>query len=244
MQGCAALLERLPDRLGPELLDKLEHSQVVPVPLPDTQHQETISKAKNWLDIVWNHRWEYDKGPKLLLQLVEQITAQGLPLRMHIVGQQFRNSPGEFKKIEVLLQQHAAAIGMQPSQLGFISDTDQYMDLLKQCDVVLSTALHDFQGLAIQEACQIACTPLAPNRLVYPEYMDREFLYECDENEAEQSTADAIIAKLMVWQKLRSKNTALPKLNLTGFSQETLRPKYAELIDQLIEPKKTEELLC
>lgn len=234
LEGAEALLDSLPDRFDPVLLTRLGASEVLPVPLQDSQPSAPSPTAKPLLDVVWNHRWEYDKGPQPLLALIEAIAAQRLPIRLHIVGQQFRNSPPEFEKMGSLLRQHAEALNIEASHFGFVERREDYIELLRSCDVVLSTAAHDFQGLAIQEACALGCTPLAPNALVYPEYIGRECLYDWQGSEGELGGCADLLARLKQWQALRQDNIALPKLSLQQFSQHALKPRYAELFARML----------
>tara|TARA_B110000858_G_scaffold198436_1_gene264994 strand:- start:43276 stop:44358 length:1083 start_codon:yes stop_codon:yes gene_type:complete len=193
LQGSKQLLEKLPDQLSPKLLARIENSIVIPVPLEEFPLEPETARAEvpaQILEVVWNHRWEYDKGPKLLLRLAESILKQRLPIRLHVVGQQFRSSPVEFEEIAALLGQHAAALAIDQGSYGFVEKREDYIKLLRRCDVVLSTAEHDFQGLAIQEACSLGCTPLAPDALVYPEYIGSEFLYPFNESLIEDNGED------------------------------------------------------
>ena len=234
LQGAETLLAKLPDRLSPELMLKLQGSTVIPVPLEEFAEGPSSKQPKEFLDVIWNHRWEYDKGPQLLLQLVERILAQRLPIRLHIVGQQFRSAPQEFSRMSELLKQHATAQRMEPGSFGFIEDRNHYTDLIRHCDVVLSTASHDFQGLAIQEACSLGCTPLAPENLVYPEYIGSEFLYPVGDDDEGRASCDVMLSKLRDWQAMRGGGLELPKVSLQKFSQEFLRPNYAELFERLV----------
>ena len=237
LQGAKELLKKLPDQLSPELLERIEKSEIIPVPLEEFSFEPVttamLENSKQILDVVWNHRWEYDKGPKLLLSLAQAILTQRLPIRLHVVGQQFRSSPAEFKKIAALLEQHAAALAIDQGSFGFVENREGYISLLRRCDVVLSTAEHDFQGLAIQEACTLRCTPLVPDALVYPEYIDSEFLYPFNESSGDEANCAGILKHLQDWQSMLTKNIALPRVTLDGFSQKTLRPKYAELLERL-----------
>ena len=246
LQGARELLKKLPDQLPPELLDRIEKSEVLPVPLEEFPFEPVTSamleRPKQILDLVWNHRWEYDKGPKLLLCLTQAILKQRLAIRLHVVGQQFRSSPAEFEKIATLLEQHAADLSIDQGSFGFVEKRERYIYLLKNCEVVLSTALHDFQGLAIQEACTLGCTPLVPDALVYPEYIDSKFLYTFNKgiNEGSEDEANCaeILKQLEIWQTMLANNIALPRVTLDDFSQKTLRPKYAELLERLFQAEK------
>ena len=246
LQGTRELLKKLPDQLPPELLERIEKSDVIPVPLEEFPFEPVTSamleRPKQILDVVWNHRWEYDKGPRLLLCLAQAILTQRLPIRLHVVGQQFRSSPAEFEKIAILLEQHAADLSIDQGSFGFVEKRERYLSVLKQCEVVLSTALHDFQGLAIQEACTLGCTPVVPNALVYPEYIDSKFLYTFNKgiNESCEDEANCaeILKQLEIWQTMLANNIALPRVTLDGFSHKALRPKYAELLERLFRTKK------
>ena len=237
LQGTRELLKKLPDQLPPELLEKIEKSEILPVPLEEFPSEPVTSamleRPKQILDVVWNHRWEYDKGPELLLCLAQAILTQRLPIRLHVVGQQFRSSPAEFEKIATLLEQHAADLSIDQGSFGFVEKRERYIYLLKNCEVVLSTALHDFQGLAIQEACTLGSTPLVPDALVYPEYIDSEFLYPFNEASGDEANCAGILKQLDIWQRMLAKDIPLPKVTLDDFSQKALRPKYAEILGRL-----------
>ena len=58
---------------------------------------------------------------------------------------------------------------------------DQYYQLLAESKVVVSYALQENFGFGIAEASYLGCTPVLPNRLVYPELYDTKFLYDTHE---------------------------------------------------------------
>ena len=97
--------------------------------------------------------------------------------RFHIVGEQFRHIPKAFRDIQLKLQSHASRLGLELGTFGYVNSRLEYHALLQSSDLVLSTALHDFQGLAIQEACLAGCSPITPRALVYPEYIPENCMY-------------------------------------------------------------------
>ena len=232
LEGARSLIKKLPDKLPLTIIDRLTDSQVISVPVilsPDTQCK--VEKASPNLEVIWNHRWEYDKGIDLLLELVAGIRDQALPIRLQIAGEQFRQQPPQFLDIDRILIEHARAAGMARGNFGFIPAWHDYVALLQRCDVVLSTALHDFQGLAMQEAAGAGCTPLAPNDLVYPEYLDSSFLYKrCDQH---ADTAKEILARLTAWQSLKTSGESLPQAVLERFGKESVRAQYEGLFEGL-----------
>ncbi len=232
LEGARNLFQKLPDQFPEEIIQHLEDSVVIPVPLPNWDCSEDLQLSdSNILEVVWNHRWEYDKGPELLLELANFIKLNQLPIRLHIAGEQFRNQPAEFDQLRLVLEEHAAKLAIAPGQFGYIADRTDYFNLLKTCDIVLSTALHDFQGLAVQEACLFGCTPLAPDKLVYPEYLDANFLYPSLDDKT--VSAQAIADRLKNWLAHKTKGLNLPKPNLDQYKGESLRPRYAEVFERI-----------
>jgi len=58
---------------------------------------------------------------------------------------------------------------------------DQYYQLLAQSKCVVSYALQENFGFGIAEAAMLGCTPVLPNRLVYPELYEEKYLYDTHE---------------------------------------------------------------
>jgi glycosyltransferase involved in cell wall biosynthesis len=108
--------------------------------------------------------------------LLDALEDMGQDFRLSVVGEQFRKSPDVFDQIR---QRHEARI----LDWGFLPDRAEYDRLLGRADVVVSTALHDFQGLAVLEAMAAGCVALAPDRLAYPEYVPASQRYASDEND-------------------------------------------------------------
>lgn len=199
--GLKNLFAMFPEKWDSQLLTSIEKkSDVLPVPIssPAVQNRLGIANvdSKN-LQLVWNHRWEYDKGPAYLYAFVCALAASEIVCTLHIVGQQFRQQPEAFKQIAELfkgLDSESLTLG----RWGFIEPVEEYQQLLKESDIVLSTALHDFQGVAILEAVQAGCIPLLPNQLVYPELFEPDFLY--DWHDDPEQCAASIMVLLQFWQ--------------------------------------------
>ncbi len=194
IDGAVALLRKLPDFNPHEALEATlrERSTVLPVPLAANCFMAAPRAASDRLHVLWNHRWEYDKGPAQLLAAAAEWQRRQLPVTLHVVGQRFRQAPPEFEQLRKLL---SAGGSVRLGEFGFIAERQRYRQLLTQCDVVLSTSLHDFQGLAVLEAVAARCRPLLPARLCYPECFGSEYLYAShpDDTEAEASAlADAV----------------------------------------------------
>ena len=194
LEGVGQLFRKLPDGVPIETLGQLaEKSQVLPVPIEDRLFVDrTEPLNRTCPHLLWNHRWEYDKGPDRLLLLLDELENRGQDFRLSVVGQTFRQQPEAFDAIR---QRH----GHRLEHWGFLSQRSEYDQLLHQADVVISTALHDFQGLSMLEAMASGCLALAPDRLAYPEYVPSSQLYPsvADDAQAEaRGAADRLTAML------------------------------------------------
>jgi glycosyltransferase involved in cell wall biosynthesis len=60
---------------------------------------------------------------------------------------------------------------------GWLEARRDYLELMASCDLVVSTARHEFFGVAVLEAVRAGCFPVLPDRLAYPELFPTGMLY-------------------------------------------------------------------
>lgn len=173
LQGVTNLLSKMPDHSPMHLADTLKRkSDVLAVPLEKVCFATSDKNdEREYGHIVWNHRWEYDKSPDRLLALIKKLP-EDLPLTFHIVGQSFRQKPTEFTEIYQLLDTRNW-LGCW----GYMDDVGAYRALLQRTHMVLSTAIHDFQGLSVLEAVAAGACPVVPDRLAYQELFPSAYRY-------------------------------------------------------------------
>jgi len=185
LAGAQALLQKMPDAVPPGVVDTIaDKSCILPVPLEPHWFEDRVGSAdcEQCFTIVWNHRWEYDKAPERLFGALLKLHEAGENFGVHVIGQQFRKQPPVFGEMYPRLQQHIGEWGMVESEYD-------YQCLLQRSHVALTTALHEFQGLAVLEAVASGCIPLAPDRLAYQEYIPDDCRYPSfpDDPDAESS---------------------------------------------------------
>jgi len=170
------LLRRMPDCVPEGVTERIRaRACVVPVGVELDEIDRLRSAAaprSGPLRVLWNHRWEFDKGPEGFVEVAERLEGEGCDFELVVLGQSFRARPEAFDRIR-------CALGHRLRHFGYVESRRDYLLRLLECDVVVSTALHEFFGVAVVEAVYAGCVPLLPNRLSYPELLPRELHRSC-----------------------------------------------------------------
>jgi len=125
------------------------------------------------LRILWAARWEHDKNPETFFEALDFLQRENVAFRLSVIGERFRESPEIFDRAE---KQFAPCI----DRWGYQPTRDDYLAALGEADVIVSTALHEFFGIAVIEATAAGAYPLLPDRLAYPEVLSRDELPNAD----------------------------------------------------------------
>lgn len=112
--------------------------------------------------ILWGARWEHDKNPEDFFEALRNVTAAGLDFRLNVIGESFRDVPPVFDRMRTEFADRIDRWGHQPTR-------EEYVESLRESDLVVSTAGHEFFGIAIVEAVAAGVFPILPRRLAYPE---------------------------------------------------------------------------
>jgi hypothetical protein len=175
--------------------------------------------------ILWNHRWEFDKKPTQFFTLLERLAEMGYAFELAIAGESFRNKPTEFLEAR-------ERFGERIIHFGYAS-SEQYRALLQRSDIVISTAIHEFFGIAIIEAIYAGCCPLLPHRLAYPEIIlpswHQTVLYD--------NFGDAL-HRLRKWLTEGIPDTTKLKAHVARFEWQKMAPIYDRQLEQLVKENK------
>ena len=99
---------------------------------------------------------EYDKNPEAFFKLMNRLDDAGCRFRLILAVNVLRNS----------LQNSTQLLNVMPTEfaLWICGGFEEYSRLLHRADIVVSTAIHEFFGIAMLEAIYCGCHPLLPNR--------------------------------------------------------------------------------
>jgi len=207
----------LTEALRPRLSFRHLRAQVVPVgvdlsPFVGTDKRAEVPEPL----ILWNHRWDHDKDPQSFFAALGEI--DDLPWRLAVVGANDRIDPQEFTQARM---DHADRIDLWGHQ-----PREAYIDVLRRADVVVSTARHEFFGVAMVEAIAAGAVPLLPGRLSYPELVPSEFhdvvLYQGD-------VATHMRQRLLNLEEARAEVSGLAEA-MNAFSWDVIAPRMDALL--------------
>lgn len=230
LRGVSATLGKMPDFVPPGIAEGLaQKARVIPVPLETDCFCASRAQDETRPQVIWNHRWEYDKNPDLLLAACERLSDGGrtpLPFVLHVTGQQFRHQPEAFARLKALLRA-TDSLGTW----GFVPALADYRALLARCHMVLSTADHDFQGLSVLEAVAAGCLPLLPAHQVYPEWFPAERCYSVS---GDLATDAGILAETLQTHMALFQAGRWPQPpSVVHFRMDSLAPEYRRLVADL-----------
>jgi glycosyltransferase involved in cell wall biosynthesis len=178
--------------------------------------------------VLWNHRWEHDKDPARFFAALRALSDRGPDFRLAVLGASFGAAPKVF-------EQARTAFADRIEHWGYADSRDAYARLLRACDIVVSTARHEFFGAAVAEATYCGCRPILPNALAYPELIPARYhdsvLYD---------GFDDLVDRLC-------RAIEAPEPDLCGelaaamsrFDWQHMAPRYDELLLSLAEPGAT-----
>ena len=162
-----AFLKAMPDHRPLEVVERIRGRSRVVHPPVDSIPPRDGERTPGPLRIVWAARWEFDKAPEVLFAALDQLARDGVEFRVSVLGEQFEEAPEIFAEARERLGERVAA-------WGYLSSREDYVAALHEADVFVSTAIHEFFGLAAVEAMAAGARPLLPRALAYPEVVELE----------------------------------------------------------------------
>lgn len=180
-------LQKMPEYRPSWVINEIrEKSQVVypGIELPSASHRNSLTSENRNVEapaflrgldaplILWNHRWEFDKGPELFFRVLYDLDTRGFRFYLALAGENFQMVPKPFLEAKKFFRNRIV-------QYGYIPEKVNYQKLLLHADIVVSTAYQENFGISVLEGIAAGCLPLLPYRLSYPEILPPRYHPEC-----------------------------------------------------------------
>lgn len=174
-------LNQFPDYQNKETITDIhDKSHVLPLGFDFSKLKPTSTlQHRSTKIILWNHRWEYDKNPKLFFDVLYKLKNEGLEFQLIIAGESTSKKLPVFETAKVRLEKEII-------HFGYCENRTTYNELLLKADILPVTSNQDFFGMSVVEAIGAEVFPLLPDRLAYPEHIPEQhkasMLYKDDED--------------------------------------------------------------
>lgn len=226
LAAAADLLRHMPDAVPHGWVDRIRgRSDVLPVPLdlpddPNVAFDDGEDRGRGPV-ILWNHRWEHDKNPEAFFAALDRLQRDGVPFRVAVCGQRFREVPPVFETAR-------ARLGDRVIHWGYCESRAEYEALLGRAHLVVSSARHEFFGLSVLEAVHFGARPVLPDRLSYRELFPPKLRY-ADDGALAPTLAELARGFVGGRISLRADRRAITRPYLAG----AVLPRYEALFREL-----------
>ena len=181
--------------------------------------------------VVWASRWEHDKNPNRLLEILRDLKSRNVEFALSVLGESYSNVPDTFPAIQTEFADQIINWGYQETR-------QSYFEAIAAGDVFLSTADHEFFGIAAIEGMAAGLIPILPNGLAYPEVLQSllsglslDYLSDCLYN----SVADAALKIVNAASRSSEQRRQLSDAVRTRYSADVRAREMDQAICNLIE---------
>lgn len=223
MEALPGLLREMPDERQDHLVPLVEARSTV-LPVGCTLSDVSSGEKSDPPIVVWNHRWDRDKDPASFLRVMRRVADAGVEFRLALMGERFVKQRAD----------HDEAVGALADRVVVddFPSRSEYVAMLGQATIVVSTAPQEFFGISIVEAMHAGCLPILPDRLVYPERVPEDLHERClyrSENDAVELLTTALT------DPVESRGTAATLRDETSkFDWSVVAPRYDTWLESVL----------
>ena len=164
LESIPPFLNKMPDYRPLEAVEQIRAKSEICQPGVACASVRQSERPSGPLRVLWAARWEFDKDPETFFEALRLLSQLGVPFRVSVLGQSFRETPAVFERARSEFEREIDVWGFQ-------SQRADYQRALMRADVFVSTAIHEFFGISAVEAMVGGAYPLLPRRLAYPELL-------------------------------------------------------------------------
>ncbi len=171
-ESLPGFLHSFPDRRHEHLVAAVaEKSLVLPVGIDLRRLDPPRPTSGGRPLVLWNHRWDADKDPAVFLEAMVALAAEDVDFGLALAGERFVKQGDEYADA-------VGRLGRRVEMAAFLPE-DEYCDVLRRSNVVVSTARQEYFGVSVVEAMYAGAFPVLPDRLVYPERIPPDLRDRC-----------------------------------------------------------------
>ncbi len=219
------LLRRMPDYNALESIDAIRSKSYV-YPQGIARMPEGRKRRPGPPHLLWAARWEYDKNPEMFFNVLYRLADEGLPFKVSVVGERFRETP-------VVFEQARARLADRVVRWGYLESRADYETTLSEADIVVSTADHEFFGVSVIEAVAAGAFPLLPRRLAYPELFGESNSFFYDGTEPGLASALRRLVHVCVEDRLWGGDPDLGRRLVEPYVWENLVPRLDSALEDI-----------
>ncbi|MCZ6682562.1 MAG: DUF3524 domain-containing protein [Planctomycetota bacterium] len=228
LDALTGFLQRMPDHQPLDAVERIRAKSSVHSPGVD-EFPLRGPRRPGPLRILWAARWEHDKNPEDFFKALALLEARGFEFRVSVIGERFSETP-------IVFEEARRRFADRIDRWGFQESREEYEASLKDADVVVSTAGHEFFGLSVVEAIAAGCRPLLPDRLSYPEILGEAagaYLY----GNSPKALADAVSKQAQVLSAgpTPAAESALPMKVVARYLWKTVAPALDRELEELVD---------
>lgn len=194
----------------------MEKSAVLPILITPSSENEfkLIERKLNAPPVLlWNHRWDHDKGPDRFYNLLQNLEAHGHDFQLILTGPQSPASQPELLQIK-------RAFGHKIIHMGYAESKEAYRSLLRRSDFIIHDPRQEYFGISVLEAMSEGVIPILRRGHAYDAWIHPDLSFEHLEESIQ------IFQKFSDLEKWRSWSIATSK----RFSQKVIMEHYAEYL--------------
>ena len=220
IRASEAFVQRMPDSQGSHDFAMLrKKSMVIPPGFEPSTAPRPPRPSHAPLRIGWVARWEHDKRPDRFVELLDELRKRRIQFKLILLGERDHPVPAALDEIR-------SRFGANILLDGYAESNSDYWNWLGKIDVVVSTADHEFFGIAVCESIWAGAAAVLPYRLSYPELIGNDHLYTSNHDAAD------MIATL-VDEEARLTRVAAQRSSIERFRAESCISQLDDALLQL-----------
>jgi glycosyltransferase involved in cell wall biosynthesis len=206
-------------RLSRTLLDRhAGKMRVVYPPVEIDSASISAHSAMHAQSLLWIARWEHDKRPDRLVDLMRHLALDGVHTGLRILGTAGKPATD--------IRNMFSGLPQAISVSGHLQSRKQYELALAEPGLFVSTADHEFFGVAVIESVMAGNLPILPHSLVYPETIPSAWFYRHGDI---GDLASTIVAALSSGRSTLAAHLS----DVQRFTASNVVPEWDENIDRL-----------